>query len=249
MKDIYNHIDNNVEEYVSDLQELIRIPSVSAQNIGLEECAEFVKKQMHKDGLPAELHEIPGGPPLVFGHLKSSLSKKTLFCYSHYDVQPPEPIEKWSHGGPWSGALVDDVIYGRGATDNKGGLLAFNKAAKAFLEVRGEVPLNLKFFYEGEEEIGSVHLGPWVEKNKKLLEADGMHCLDGTVDTFAKVPEVELGLKSVLFIELIARGGNKDIHSLNFPLVPSPPWELVHALSTIMTRDRKILPVAGQMHT
>ena len=73
MKDIYNHIDNNVEEYVSDLQELIRIPSVSAQKIGLEECAEFVKKQMHKDGLPAELHEIPGGPPLVFGHLKSCL--------------------------------------------------------------------------------------------------------------------------------------------------------------------------------
>jgi len=241
MKDIYTYIEKNIEEYISDLQELIRKPSVSAQNLGLEECAEFVKDQMHKDDLPAELHEIPGGPPLVFGQLKSSLSKKTLFCYSHYDVQPPEPIEKWSHGGPWSGALVDNVIYGRGATDNKGGLLAFNKAAKAFLKVRGEVPLNLKFFYEGEEEIGSVHLGPWVEKNKKLLAADGMHCLDGTVDTFAKVPEVELGLKSVLFIELIARGGNKDIHSLNFPLVPSPPWELVHALSTIMTRDRKIL--------
>ena len=154
MKDIYNYIDENIEEYISDLQELIRKPSVSAQNIGLEECAEFVKSQMHRDGLPAELHEIPGGPPLVFGHLKSSLSKKTLFCYSHYDVQPPEPIEKWSHGGPWSGALVDNVIYGRGATDNKGGLLAFNKAAKAFLKVRGEVPLNLKFFYEGEEEIG-----------------------------------------------------------------------------------------------
>ena len=72
MKDIYNYIDENIEEYVSDLQELIRKPSVSAQNIGLEECAEFVKSQMHKDGLPAELYEIPGGPPLVFGHLKSS---------------------------------------------------------------------------------------------------------------------------------------------------------------------------------
>ena len=78
MKDIYNYIDENIEEYVSDLQELIRKPSVSAQNIGLQDCAEFVKSQMHKDGLPAELHEIPGGPPLVFGHLKSSLSKKTL---------------------------------------------------------------------------------------------------------------------------------------------------------------------------
>ena len=99
----------------------------------------------------------------------------------------------------------------------------------------------MKFFYEGEEEIGSVHLGPWVEKNKDLIKADAMHCLDGTVDSFAKVPEVELGLKSVLFIELIARGGKKDIHSLNFPLVPSPPWELVHALSTIMDRNRRIL--------
>ena len=241
MKDIYDYIDNNAQEFIQDLQSLIQQPSISAQNIGLEECAEFVKKAMHKDDLPAELYDIPGGPPLVFGHLKSSKSKKTLLCYSHYDVQPPEPIEEWTHGGPWSGAIVDNVIYGRGATDNKGGLLALNKAAKAFLKVRGEVPLNLKFFYEGEEEIGSVHLGPWVEKNKKLLEADGMHCLDGSVDSFAKVPEVELGLKSVLFIELTAKGGKKDIHSLNFPLVPSAPWEIVHALSTIMDRNRKIL--------
>mgnify|MGYP006089093297 CR=1 FL=1 len=241
MKDIYDYIDKNAQEYIADLQSLIQQPSISAQNIGLHECANFVKNAMHKDNLPAELYDVPGGPPLVFGHLKSSQSKKTLLCYSHYDVQPPEPIEEWSHGGPWSGAIVDNIIYGRGATDNKGGLLAFNKAAKAFLEVRGEVPLNLKFFYEGEEEIGSVHLGPWVEKNKELLAADGMHCLDGSVDSFAKVPEVELGLKSVLFIELTARGGKKDIHSLNFPLVPSAPWELVHALSTIMDRNRKIL--------
>lgn len=241
MKEIYEYIDKNVDEYIKDLQLLIQQPSISAQNIGLQDCANIVKNMMHKDGLPAELHDIPEGPPLIFGHLKSNKSKKTLLCYSHYDVQPPEPIEKWTHGGPWSGALVNNIIYGRGATDNKGGLLAFNKAAKAFLKVRGETPLNLKFFYEGEEEIGSVHLGPWVEKNKELIKADGMHCLDGTVDSFAQVPEVELGLKSVLFIELTARGGKKDIHSLNFPLVPSPPWDLIHALSTIMDRHRKIL--------
>ena len=68
MKDIYEYIDRNVEEYVSDLQSLIKKPSVSAQNIGLEECANFVKDAMHKDNLPAELYEIPGGPPLIFGH-------------------------------------------------------------------------------------------------------------------------------------------------------------------------------------
>ena len=75
MKDIYKHIDDNVDEYIKDLQEFIRKPSVSAQKLGLEECANYVVEKMHKDGLPAELHEIPDGPPLVFGHLKSSNSK------------------------------------------------------------------------------------------------------------------------------------------------------------------------------
>ena len=76
MKDIYDYIDNNAQEFIADLQTLIQQPSISAQNIGLEECANLVKNQMHKDNLPAELYEIPGGPPLVFGHLKSSKSKK-----------------------------------------------------------------------------------------------------------------------------------------------------------------------------
>ena len=114
MKDIFEYIEKNVEEYIADLQLLIQQPSISAQNIGLRDCANLVKDLMHKDGLPAEFHDITNGPPLVFGHLKSSKSKKTLLCYSHYDVQPPEPIEEWSHGGPWSGALVDNIIYGRG---------------------------------------------------------------------------------------------------------------------------------------
>ena len=84
MKDIYKYIDDNVDEYIKDLQEFIRKPSVSAQKLGLEECANYVVEKMHKDGLPAALHEIPDGPPLVFGHLKSSNSKKTMFCYVLY---------------------------------------------------------------------------------------------------------------------------------------------------------------------
>ncbi|WP_157973614.1 M20/M25/M40 family metallo-hydrolase [Tropicimonas sp. IMCC34043] len=241
MKDIYAYIDAHADEFVADLQTLVRQPSVSAQNIGLRDCADLVRRMMHDDGLPAEFYELEAGPPVVFGTLPSPVSKKTLLCYSHYDVQPPEPVEAWSHGGPWSAAIVDGVLYGRGATDNKSGVLAFNKAAKAFLAVRGEVPVTLKFLIEGEEEIGSPHLAAWAAQNTSLLAADGMHCLDGSLEIGADVPDVSLGLKSVLFAELIARGPRQDVHSLNFPLVPNPVWDLVHALATIMDRDRNIL--------
>jgi acetylornithine deacetylase/succinyl-diaminopimelate desuccinylase-like protein len=241
LNDVYAWIDAHAEEAVRDLQEMLRQPSVSAQGIGLRECADIVLRQMKDDGLDAHLHEIDGGPPVIFGHMTTPASRKTMLCYSHYDVQPPEPIEAWSHGGPWSAAIVDGVIYARGATDNKSGVLAFNKAAKAFLATRGQLPVNLKFIIEGEEEIGSIHLGPWVEKNTRLLEADGMHCLDGPVDTATRLPDVDLGLKCVLFVELVARGANADIHSLNFPLLPSPAWDLVRALNTIMDERRRIL--------
>ena len=241
MQDIYDYIDASMDEFVRDLQTLVRQPSVSAQNIGLRDCAELVLKMMQDDELDAHLHELDGGPPVITGHMTSTASDKTMLCYSHYDVQPPEPLDAWTHGGPWSAEIVDGVLYGRGATDNKSGVLAFNKAAKAFLKVRGELPVNLKFIIEGEEEIGSLHLGPWVEKNTELLWADGMHCLDGSVDVATGLPDVDLGLKSVLFVELVARGAKSDVHSLNFPLLPSPAWDLVRALNTIMDENRRIL--------
>ena len=241
MQDIYDWIDANADECVRDLQRFVQQPSISAQDIGLRECAALVRDMMHVDGLPAEFHELEEGPPVVFGHLEANKPAKTILCYSHYDVQPPEPLDEWTHGGPWSGEIVDGVMYGRGSTDNKSGVLAFNKAAKAFLEVRGEVPVNLKFLIEGEEEIGSPNLAAWAEKNEELLKADGMHCLDSSMETGTEVPDVSLGLKSVLFVELIARGAKMDVHSLNFPLVESPVWELIWALNTILDRDRKIL--------
>lgn len=241
LQDVFAYIDAHADEAVRDLQTLVQQPSVSAQNVGLEACAKLVQETMRRDGLDAHLFELTGGPPVVFGHMTSLKATKTMLCYSHYDVQPPEPLEAWSHGGPWSGRVVDGTLYGRGATDNKSGVLAFNKAAKAFLAVRGELPVNLKFIIEGEEEVGSLHLGPWVEKHKELLEADGMHCLDGSVDTATGLPDVDLGLKSVLFVELVASGASSDVHSLNFPLLPAPAWDLVHALGTLMDRERRIL--------
>ena len=169
MQPIYDWIDAHVDECVQDLQRLVQQPSVSAQGIGLRECASLVRDMMHKDGLPADFHELAEGPPVVFGHLRARKPAKTILCYSHYDVQPPEPLEEWSYGGPWSGDIVEGVLYGRGSTDNKSGVLAFNKAAKAFLQVRGEVPVSLKFLIEGEEEIGSPNLAAWAAQNLSLI--------------------------------------------------------------------------------
>ncbi|MGZ9810857.1 M20/M25/M40 family metallo-hydrolase [Pseudoroseicyclus sp. H15] len=241
MQAIYDYIDAHADEFIADLQSFVQQPSVSAQDIGLRECATLIRDMMHRDGLPAEFQELKEGPPVVFGRVPSSTSKKRLLCYSHYDVQPVEPVEAWTHGGPYSAEIVDGVLYGRGATDNKSGVLAFNKAAKAFLAVRGDVPVELKLLIEGEEEIGSPNLGPWAEQNKELLEADGMHCLDGSVEIGVDVPDVSLGLKSVLFCELVAKGPRTDVHSLNAPLVPNPVWDLIHCMATIKDREGNIL--------
>ena len=233
-------IDEHVDEAIADLQKLVQQASISAQGIGLDECSNLVVEMMHADGLPATAYELDGGPPCVIGHVPSAASSKTLLAYAHYDVQPPEPVEKWTY--PPFGAVVDKGrLWGRGATDNKSGVLAFMKGAKAWLQTRGELPVGVKFFTEGEEEIGSIHLGPFIEANPELVRADAMHCLDGGVDPSAMTPDIDLGLKSVLFIELVARGANADIHSLNAPLVPQPAWELVRALNTLVDANRRIL--------
>lgn len=237
---VFDWIDAHRDEAIADLQRFVQQPSVSAQKIGLDECAALVVDMMHADGLDATAYPTPGGPPCVIGHMPTALSAKTLLCYAHYDVQPVEPVELWTYP-PYSGHIADGRLWGRGATDNKSGVLAFTKAAKAWLQTKGDLPVSLKFITEGEEEIGSVHLGPFIEANPHLVAADAMHCLDGGVDPSAMVPDIDLGLKSVLFVELVARGANADIHSLNAPLLPQPAWELVRALNTLVDANRRIL--------
>jgi acetylornithine deacetylase/succinyl-diaminopimelate desuccinylase-like protein len=236
----FDWIEAHRDEAIADLQRLVQQKSVSAQNIGLEACAQQVVELMHADGLPATAYPTDGGPPCVIGHLPSRSSSKTLLAYAHYDVQPEEPVDKWSYP-PYGGVIDRGRLWGRGATDNKSGVLAFIKGAKAWLQTRGDLPVGVKFLTEGEEEIGSIHLGPLVAAHPELVRADAMHCLDGGVDPSSLVPDIDLGLKSVLFVELVARGANADIHSLNAPLLPSPAWDLVRALNTLMDDQRRIL--------
>lgn len=240
LKEVFDWIDDNRDEMIEDLQKLCRIPGISAQGTGLEECAEMVVKMMEESDLDGKSYELDGGPPCIIGLEPGSESSKVMMAYAHYDVQPPEPLEEWIDP-PFSANIRDGRIWARGATDNKSGVLAFIKAAKAFKKIRGSLPVGVRFMFEGEEEIGSPPLGPFVEANPELFAADAMHCLDGGVNASEDVPEVELGLKSVFYVELIAKGAKSDVHSLNASLVDQPAWELVRALNTLVDENRKIL--------
>jgi acetylornithine deacetylase/succinyl-diaminopimelate desuccinylase-like protein len=236
----FGWVDAHYDEMLSDLKSLVRQPSVSAQKLGLEECANLVVEMMQRDGLDARAYPLVGGPPVVIGFMPPQGSQKTLAAYAHYDVQPPEPLEKW-HYPPFGAEIDQGRLWGRGASDNKSGLLAFIKAAKAWRVAGGGLPVGLRFIFEGEEEIGSPHLGPFVQSHPQLFQADAMHCLDGWINGSEQSAEIDLGLKSVLYVELVSRGAKMDLHSLNAPLVPQPAWELVRALNTLVDEKRHIL--------
>lgn len=240
IENVFRYIDETIDETVRDFQEYLRIPSVSARGEALDEGAEFTKKLMEKAGIPTIQLLEAGGPKVVVAADMAHEGKKTLLCYGHYDVQPEDPVDQWV-SPPFAAEIKDGRIIARGATDNKGGVLAFIKAYEAFQKVEGKVPLNLKFLFEGEEEIGSPHLDDFCLKYGNLLEADGMHCLDGGVNPSRLSPEIELGLKGILYVELIKKGPKKDVYSGSAAMVENPVWRLIHALSTLVDEKGNIL--------
>jgi len=237
---IFEYIDAHIDETVRDFQNYLRIPSVSARGQALKEGALYTKKLLEEAGVPDIQLLEAGGPDVVVGNDSAFTDKKTLLCYGHYDVQPEDPVDQWI-APPFSADIVDGKIIARGATDNKGGVIAFAKAYEAFKKVEGKAPVNLKFLFEGEEEIGSPHLDDFCIKYGDILEADGMHCLDGGVNPSRLSPEIELGLKGILYVELIKHGPKKDVYSGSSVMVENPVWRLVHALSTLVDEKGKIL--------
>jgi len=239
LEKVYAYIDAHTDDFVEDLVKLVKQPSVSAKGEGIRECAELVEKMMQEIGFSTKILEEEKGNPVVYGEIKSKKSGKTLLFYDHYDVQPPEPLEKWMYE-PFSGKIIHGKIYGRGASDNKGNIVSRLKAVQALLEATGDVPVNVKFFVEGEEEIGSPHLEPVIKKYKDLFSADASIWEFGGTDRRGR-PNLYLGLKGVLSVELRASGASKDVHSANAPIIPNPAWRLVWALNLLKDEKEKIL--------
>ncbi|MCJ7667494.1 MAG: M20/M25/M40 family metallo-hydrolase [Anaerolineae bacterium] len=229
MEEFKAYIDEKADRFVAELQRLCRQPSIAAQKVGVEETAEMVLSLLQRIGAQARLISVAEGAPVVYGTIGEG--KRTLIFYNHYDVQPPEPLEEWE-SGPFAAEIRQGVLYARGAADNKGDLVARLMAVEAYQKTRGELPLKIKFVFEGEEETGSVHLGQFVEENRGLLEADGCIWEGGSKD-LSERPVIYLGVKGILYVELRAKGAKMDLHSSWATLVPNPAWRLVWALASL----------------
>ena len=230
-----------MDELVSDLQTLIRQPSVSAKNEGIEKCAKLVSKLLKKSGISSEILRLKKNvAPIVFGEIKSKQNpEKTLMFYNHYDVQPAEPFDLWDDP-PFSGTRKGNKIFGRGATDDKGELITRIKSVEACLKTTGDVPCNIKFVIEGEEETGSDHIEDYLKKYKKKFSCNGVIWEFGYVDAKNR-PIIGLGMKGLLFVELSVKESIRDAHSSLAVLIKNPAWRLIDAIKTLRDSDGKIL--------
>jgi acetylornithine deacetylase/succinyl-diaminopimelate desuccinylase-like protein len=235
------HVDSHMENMISDLQTLIRQPSVSAKNEGIEECAKLVQKILKKSGISSEILRLKKNvAPIVYGEVKSIQNpKKTLMFYNHYDVQPAEPFDLWDNP-PFSGTRKGNKIFGRGATDDKGELITRIKAVEAYLRTTGDVPCNIKFVIEGEEETGSAHIEEYLKKYQKKFSSDGVIWEFGYIDA-KNTPIIGLGMKGLLFVELSVSESIRDAHSSLAVLIKNPAWRLIEAVHTLRNSNGKIL--------
>ncbi len=241
MKKILGWVDANIGELVSDLQSLIQQPSISAKNEGIEDCAKLVTKILKQSGIKPQILRLKKGiAPVVFAEVKSKKNPtKTLLFYNHYDVQPVEPIELWTDK-PFSGKIKGNKIFGRGASDDKGELITRIKAVQAFLKTNGDVPCNIKFLIEGEEETGSEHIDNYLKKYKKKFSCDGVIWEFGYIDSKNR-PIVGLGMKGLLYVELSKKESVRDAHSSLAVIIKNPAWRLIEAVNTLRNSKGKIL--------
>lgn len=236
--EIDSYLTQHLDDSIAELSQLVAQPSVSAQNWGLEECAALVADLLNKRGFTTEI--LPtGGAPVVFGERKGRNPAKTLLFYCHYDVQPPEPLELWETP-PFEPSLRGGKLYGRGVSDDKSHITSRLFAIDALLAVEGSLPCSVKFIIEGEEEIGSVHLPPFITANKEKLAADACIWEFGGVD-HREVPMQYLGLRGICYVQLSVQTASIDVHSgLGGSIFPNAAWRLIWALNTLKGPDEKI---------
>ena len=230
------YVRARTREYVDELKDLVRLPTVSAQGSAIDETANVVLARAKRAGVAAEALRAKNGPPTIVG--ETGAGERTLLVYDHYDVQPPDPLDEWKTP-PFEPVERDGKLFGRGVSDNKGNLMARLQAIEAYRATMGELPLRVRVLYEGEEEIGSEHLADFVRANGARLKADGCIWEAGYKDAAGR-PTISLGLKGIAYFELRVRGPKSDVHSSQATIIPNPAWRLVWALATLKDDEDRI---------
>ena len=237
--DYRERVDERRDGLLEELGDFLRMPSISAQadasDGGFRGCAEWVARKLEEAGAKARIMETDGHP-VVYAEVGEGPG--TLLSYGHYDVQPPEPLDLWE-SDPFEPSVRDGALYARGVADDKGDVLARIQALRLYQEEHGPPPFKIKFFIEGEEEVGSPNLAPFVRQNADLLAADA--CLwEGAMKDEAGRPLIFCGTKGMAYVELRARGASHDLHSMYGGIAPNPAWRLVQALRTIKDESGEI---------
>jgi len=211
--DIGSYLEGNRDRYIMEVGEFISIPSVSTDprhKASVRRCADWLAAQLTAAGMTRVQAYLTGGHPVVYGEWMGA-SGPTLLVYGHYDVQPPEPIDKWD-SPPFEATLRDGRLFGRGAADDKGQLFLHIKAIEAYLRCRGRLPVNIKMIIEGEEEIGSPHLEAFLREHRDILCAD-LAVISDTSFFARGVPTICYGLRGIVMMQIEVRGSKHDLHS------------------------------------
>lgn len=235
------YIAQNRDRFFEELFSLLRIPSISAKaenKPDMYTCAQRLSELLIEAGADSACLYETAGNPVVYGEKILDPSFKTVLVYGHYDVQPAEPLEKWK-SDPFEPEIHDDAIWGRGANDDKGQLFMHIKAFE-YLLAEGKLKHNVKFMFEGEEEIGSPSLPQWVKDHKDLLKADICLVSDTTMIS-EKVPSINCGMRGLSYLEVKVTGPNKDLHSGHYGgAVANPITVLCEMIATLIDKDGRV---------
>jgi succinyl-diaminopimelate desuccinylase len=231
----------NRQRCEADLCQLLRIKSVSADGAyrsDVRKAAQWVHGALAGLGFQAELIETAGNP-IVFAQSPPVPGAPTALVYGHYDVQPPDPLDEWV-SPPFEPTVRDGNVYARGATDDKGQMLTHIKSAQAWMETVGKLPVNLKYVIEGEEEVGSESLEPFVKANRERLACDCVVISDSSQFGPGR-PAITYGLRGILYLELRLFGPKQDLHSGTFGGgVTNPANALCRMLASLVDIDGRI---------
>lgn len=239
MSTVQNYIDENIKTFEEELFRFLRIPSVSTDSkhkADVKKAAVFLANQLNEIGLDKVImHDTPGHPIITAEKCEHD-DKPTVLIYGHYDVQPSDPDELWKTP-PFEPTVKEGRVYARGASDDKGQSFTHIKSVQAYLKTRTKLPVNVKYILEGEEEIGSPNLVPFIKNNKELLACD-MVLISDTAMFDENQPSITYGLRGLAYMEIHITGPNRDLHSGIFGgAVENPANVLCEIIAALKDKD------------